>query len=121
MGLIRRSYTQSDRISFRCLFNSLVRPNLEYCVSIWYPLLKKDEDLIENVLRRAAKLILGLYDRPYKERLAANKVPSMRYGRMRCDMILVYTILRGGNHSLRDLFTVILYKPLVKLQYLNLF
>ena len=25
MGLIRRSYTHLDRISFRCLFNSLVR------------------------------------------------------------------------------------------------
>ena len=34
MGLIRRSYTHLDRISFRCLFNSLVRPNLEYLMWI---------------------------------------------------------------------------------------
>ena len=60
MGLIRRSYTHLDITSFRYLFNSLVRPRLKYCVSIWYPLLKKDEELIENVLRRATKLIPGL-------------------------------------------------------------
>ena len=60
IGLIRRSYTHLDITSFRYFSNSLVRPRLEYCVSIWYPLLKKDEELIENVLLRATKLIPGL-------------------------------------------------------------
>ena len=61
MGLIRRSYPYLDITSFRYLFNSLVRPHLEYRISIWYLLLKKDGELIENVLRRATKLIPGLY------------------------------------------------------------
>ena len=106
MGLIRPSYTHLDRTSFRCLFSSLVRPHLEYCVSIWYPLLKKDKELIENVLRRATKLIPGLYDKPYKKRLVAIKVPSMRYHRMWGDTILVHKILRGDNQPLHDLFTI---------------
>ena len=55
MELIRRSYTYLDKNSFRYLFYALVRPHLEYCVSIWYPFLKKDEGLIENLLRRASK------------------------------------------------------------------
>ena len=55
MGPIRRSYTYLDKNSFRYLLNELVRPHLEYCVSIWYPLLKKDAELIENVLRRASE------------------------------------------------------------------
>ena len=76
MGLIRHSYTHLDTTSFRCLFISLVRPLLEYCVSIWYPLLKEEleeelEELIENVLSRTKKLIPGVYDRPYKEQLPA--------------------------------------------------
>ena len=124
MGLIRRSYTHLDIASFCYLFNSLVRPHLEYCVSIWYPLLKKDEELTENVLRRATKLFPGLYDKSYKERLAAIKVPSMKYCGMRGDLILVYKILCGGNQSLQDLFMTCesrtrghifkLYKPLVQ-------
>ena len=105
-GLVRHSYTHLDRTFFRCLFSPLVRPHLEYCVSVWYRILKKDEKLIENVLRRATKLISGLYDKLHKERMAANKVSSMRYCRMWVDMILVYKILRGDNQSLRDLFTI---------------
>ena len=107
MDLVRRSYTHLDRTSIRCLLNSLVRPHLEYCVSIWYPLLKKDEELIENVLRRATKLITGLYGKPYKERLTAINIPSKRYCRIRGDMTLVYKILRGNNQSLRDLLMII--------------
>ena len=106
MGLFRRSYTHLDKTSLRSLINSLVRPHLEYCVSIWYPLLKKDEELIENILHQATKIISGLYDKPYKECLAAIKVPSMRYHRMRDDIKLVYKILHGDNQSLRDLFKI---------------
>ena len=74
MDLIRRSYTHLNITSFRYLFNSLLRLHLQYCVSIWYPLLKKDEKLIENVLRRGTQLIPGLYDKRHNERLAAIKV-----------------------------------------------
>ena len=73
--LIRRSYTRLDMRSFRCLFNCLLGPHLEYCDSIWFPLLKKDEDFTKNVLHRTRKLIPGLYDKPYKEGLTAMKVP----------------------------------------------
>ena len=123
MGLFRRSYTHLDKTSLRSLINSLVRPHLEYCVSIWYPLLKKDEELIENILHQATKVIPRLYDKPYKERLAAIKVPSLRYHRIRDDIKLVYKILHGDNQSLRDLLKINesrtrshnfkLYKPLV--------
>ena len=50
---------------------------------------QKDEDLTENVLYRAIKLIPGLYDKPYNECLAAIKVSSMRYHRIQGDMILL--------------------------------
>ena len=47
------------------------------CVSISYPLLKKDEDLIENVLRRATALP-RLHYKPNNEHLAAIKIARMR-------------------------------------------
>ena len=107
MDLVRRSCTHLDRTSTRCLLNTLVRPHLEYCVPIWYPLLKKDEERIATVLRRATKLITGLYGKRYKERLTAINISSKRYCRIRGDMISLYKILRGNNQSLRDLLMVI--------------
>ena len=61
---------------------------------------------MKNFLRRATQLIPGLSEKPYKERLAAIKVPSMRYRKMRGDMILVYKILRGDSQSPHDLFMI---------------
>ena len=90
MGLIRRSYSFLDPTSFKFLFTSLVRPHLEYCIPVWYPVLKKDQLLIENVLRRASKLIPACKNLPYEERLKMLQLPSMRYRRIRGDMIEAY-------------------------------
>ena len=72
MNLIRRSYNFLNIVSFKYLFISLVRPHLEYCVTVWYTLLKKDEDLIENAIYCASKMILWLSNLTYEERLAKN-------------------------------------------------
>ena len=104
MGLIRRSYNFLDIVSFKYFFISLIRPHLEYCVTVWYPLLKKDEDLIENVLRRACKMLARLSNLTYEKRLAKIEIPSMKYRRMRGDMIMVYEVLNGYEPSLKHLF-----------------
>ena len=76
MRLIQRSCNLLDIVSFKYLFISVVRPHLEYCVLVWYPLLKKDEDLIENFLRRASKMLPLLSNITYKERLAKIEISS---------------------------------------------
>ena len=39
------------------LFKTLIRPHLEYATVVWLPFLKKDIFLIENVQRRAMKIV----------------------------------------------------------------
>ena len=129
MGLIRRSYTHLDITSFRYLLISLVTPHLEHCVSVWYLLLTKRwrtyrKCFALNQFCWATKLIPGLYEKPYNERLAAIKVPSMRYRRILGDMILVHKSVSGNNQPLRDLLMINkcrtrghnskLYKPLAQ-------
>jgi hypothetical protein len=51
--------------------------------------------MIENIQRRATKLIPGLSDLSYEDRLCRQKLPSLSYRRSRGDMIEVYKIMSG--------------------------
>ena len=83
---------------FKCLFTAIVRSHLEYGAAIWNPHLKKHIIAIENVQRRATKLVPGLLNLPYPERLKALRLPTLLYRRYRGDMIEMYKI----THDIYD-------------------
>ena len=95
VGLIKRSFTCHDRDTMKRLITSMVRPHLEYGNIIWYPHLKKDTNLIENVQRRATKLIPELKSMSYESRLRILDLPSLVYRRYRGDVIEAYKYLHN--------------------------
>jgi hypothetical protein len=95
MAVIRRTYSYLDDDSFLLLYKGLVRPHLEYCNQVWQPHLHKHTDSIENVQRRATKLIPGYRDLSYEERLRKLKLPTLAFRRIRGDMIEAYKIITG--------------------------
>jgi len=116
LGVIKRNFVLNDVEDFRLLFNGFVRPHLEYCVHVWSPYLRKDIDSIEKVQRRATKLVKGLKNKSYEERLQALGITSLEKRRIRGDLIQVFRIVRsfdrikvdelfefddGGGHVLR--------------------
>jgi ribonuclease P/MRP protein subunit RPP40 len=95
LGLIARTFVSRDKKIMLALYKSLVRPHLDYCIQAWRPYLKKDIDKIEKVQRRASKLIEGLKDLTYEERMRELKLTSLETRRIRADMIEVYKIING--------------------------
>ena len=95
VGLIRRSFVNLDTEVFKPLFVTLVRPHIEYANQVWCPHLVKDIVTVENVQRRATKMVPQLKDLTYEERLRKLKLPTLAYRRERGDMIEVFKIISG--------------------------
>ena len=90
LGLLRISCQYLDQESIKMLFTALVRPHLEFGNGVWEPHFQKDQLLIEGVQRCATKLVPGLTELDYSERLKSIYLPSMKYCRERGNMIETY-------------------------------
>jgi len=98
-GLIRRTFSHLDEENFLMLYKALVRPHLEYGNAIWHPHKIEHITAIENVQRRATKLILTAKDLPYSERLKHLCLPTLAYRRLRGDMIETYKIFNSYDQA----------------------
>jgi hypothetical protein len=93
MGIIRRTFEYLDETTFLLLYKALVRPHVEYANQVWSPIYKRQETVVENVQRRATKQIPGFKDLSYEERLRKLRLPTLKYRRIRGDMIEMYKIM----------------------------
>ena len=90
VGLIRRTFSFLDCRMFKKLYTTFVRPHLEYAQAVWSPHLKKNINILKNVQIRATKIVDGLANLDYPERLKKLDLPTLVCRRARGDMIEVF-------------------------------
>jgi hypothetical protein len=107
LGLIKRTFGNFSADIVVQLYKSLVRPRLEYAVQAWRPYLHKDIELMERVQRRATKLVKGMGNKSYEERLRLLQMTTLETRRLRGDLIEVFKIMKGFEHIDRSKFFVV--------------
>ena len=95
LAIIKRSFTCLDKRMVSKLYKALIRPVLEYGNSVWGPCFKGDQNLLEKLQRRVTKMVPGLTHVPYQNRLKMLDLPTLKYRRMRGDLIMIYKLVTG--------------------------
>ena len=101
LGMIRRNITSKEKSLIVPLYKAIVRPHLEYCIQAWNPHLRKEIDMLEKIQRRATKLIPGLRDLRYEERMWTD---NTRNAKIEGDQIEVFKILNGYENIDSNIF-----------------
>lgn len=95
MWAIRRSFATLKPQTFQLLFGSHVRPILEYGLPASYPLTKGEKSELEKVQRRATKMVSGLQQLSYEDRLDNLNLYPLELRRQRYDLLTTRRILLG--------------------------
>ncbi len=90
LGFMDRTFEHTSGKVILTLYNSLVRPLLEYCVQFWSPYYRKDIDKLERVQRRVTNMIPRLRCKPNEETLQELNLFSLSKRRMRGDLMEVF-------------------------------
>ncbi len=101
--MLRRSFAELPVSAFAVLYNTLVRPHLEYTMQACSPNPVANAGCLEQIQWLAKRLVKGFHRLPYEERLRRLGLHSLRRRHPRVNLIVVNKMHSAGldlDHSL---------------------
>jgi len=108
LGMIKRTINYKKPEIMVRLYKTLVRPYLEYCVSVCSPHYTKDKELLDRVRHRFSRMIKEVCYKDYLDRLKELNLWTLEETRNRADLIELFKGLQLFTLSLRLLWIVII-------------
>ena len=105
IGFLRRNFHQCPIQTKSALYSSLVRPILEYAVTVWAPHHQSDIHRLEAVQRRAATFVMNCFDRyqSVSDMLSGLNWPTLAKRRDHFKITMLYKIIHNIVHVHLDL------------------
>ena len=79
-----------------------MRPHLEYCIQLRSPQYRRYIDQLEHIQRRVTKMIQGMEQLSYEDRLREFGLFSLEKRRLRGDLIVAFQYLQGNYRNEGD-------------------
>jgi hypothetical protein len=91
LRLIQRNFHYRDRHTFLSLYKKYVRPHtgMEFCGPAWAPWAAADIEKLENVQRKAVRMVSGLQNRTYEDRCTELGIQTLENRRKDQDLAQV--------------------------------
>ena len=93
LGQLLRSFMYRDKVVFKNLYTTYVRPHLEFSSAAWSPWLAKDINMLEAVQEKFVKNVTGLKGKSYEDKLVELGLMSLKDRRVYIDLIETYKII----------------------------
>jgi len=103
--MINRTIVNKDSTTLLKLYQSLVRPKLEYCVQAWRPYLQKDIELLEKLQKRATRMMTNDKSLSYYDRSKKFGLTTLEARRLPRDLIEVHKLFKGYDNVDFDVFS----------------
>ena len=100
--MIKRTFLSMRIRHYFQLYKSLIRSIIDYGVTVYHPVTKKNTQLIENIQRRATRIIPELRGLSYKQRLEALNLPTFLHRGQRYDMFQIFKIIHNLDNLESD-------------------
>lgn len=95
LSQIVRCFHYRDKYVYVRLYKQFVRPHLEFSSSVWSPWNSGDIECLENVQKKAIKMVSGLRSQDYDERLKELGLWRLEKRRRLADLIQCYKVVHN--------------------------